>query len=403
MVTIRHSPCKLTRTSVIVEQAIGDNVMNDVLQEYAAIKTIDQNAFIEKKRDDFVERLIQSTSGVFDLFTIYIGDRLGFYKTLSESGSMTAVELASKTSTHGRYVQEWLEQQTVAGILGVENPQSDANTRLFFLPPGHDEVLTEKDSLNYLAPLAQLVIGVTRPLPTLLNAYQTGGGVPLSEYGEDFRDGQAGINRAMFLQELGQDWIPTIPELHTRLGAYPPARVADIGSGAGWSSIGIAQAYPNVYVDGFDLDEPSIELARGNAQEAGVDNQVNFQVRDAGDPSLAGTYDLVTAFECIHDMSNPVDALHTMRRLANENGIVLIADERVGDSFTPTGNDVEWMMYGWSVLHCLPVGMADQPSAATGTVMRSDTLRQYAQEAGFSQVKILPVDNFFFRLYQLIP
>jgi hypothetical protein len=124
-------------------------------------------------------------------------------------------------------------------------------------------------------------------------------------------------------------------------------------------------------------------------------------VRDAGDPELAGRYDLVAAFETVHDMSNPVGALATMHRLARQGGTVLVVDERVGDAFTPQGNDVEWMMYGWSILHCLPVGMADQPSAGTGTVMRAGTLRRYAVQAGYRGLEVLPVENFFFRMYRL--
>jgi 2-polyprenyl-3-methyl-5-hydroxy-6-metoxy-1,4-benzoquinol methylase len=192
-----------------------------------------------------------------------------------------------------------------------------------------------------------------------------------------------------------------MPDVHARLQADPPARIADIGCGLGWSSIGMAQTYPNVRVDGYDLDEPSIEMARSNAEESGVNGQVTFHVRDAAEVELAGQYDLVTAFECVHDMSDPVGALRTMRQLVNESGAVIIADERVGETFTPTGNDIEWMMYGWSVLHCLPVGMADHPSVGTGTVMRTNTLRQYAREAGFRDVEVLPIDNYFFRIYRL--
>lgn len=154
-------------------------------------------------------------------------------------------------------------------------------------------------------------------------------------------------------------------------------------------------------MDGFDLDVASIELARANAEHAGLTNRLKFHVRDAGDPTLAGRYDLVTAFECLHDMSQPVSALKAMRNLAGENGAVLVVDERVGESFTASGNEVEWMMYGWSVLHCLPVGKADAPSAETGTVMRPDILRRYAKEAGFRSVDILPIDNFFFQFYRL--
>ena len=109
----------------------------------------------------------------------------------------------------------------------------------------------------------------------------------------------------------------------------------------------------------------------------------------------------MTAFECVHDMSNPVGALRTMLSLAGDGGSVIVMDERVGDRFTAKGNEVEWMMYGWSVLHCLPVGKADVHSAETGTVMRADTLKQYAAEAGFCDLEVLPIDNFFFRFYRL--
>ncbi len=354
-----------------------------------------------EQRDAFLERVLASVSGAFDILTLYLGDQLGLDQALAKHGSQTSTELAARTGTQERYVREWLEQQTVTGVLEVENPDAEASERRFHLPSGHAEVLTDRDSLNYLAPLSQMIVGVATPLHQVLNAFRHGGGVPYSAYGKDFREGQAGINRAMFLQELPNDWLPAIPDVHERLLADPPARVADIGTGAGWSSIGIAQAYPKVRVDGYDLDAPSIELARANAAATGLNGNLTFHVRDASDPSLVGRYDLVTAFEAVHDMSDPVGALRTMRKLAGRNGAVIVADERVSDSFTPTGNDVEWMMYGWSVLHCLPVGMADHPSAATGTVMRTDTLRRYAQEAGFRDVEILPIDNFFFRIYRL--
>jgi hypothetical protein len=111
----------------------------------------------------------------------------------------------------------------------------------------------------------------------------------------------------------------------------------------------------------------------------------------------------VTAFECVHDMSQPVNALKAMRQLAGDRGAVLVVDERVGEAFTAAGNDVEWMMYGWSILHCLPVGKANAPSAETGAVMRPGTLHRYAHEAGFQRMEILSIDNLFFRLYRLHP
>ncbi|CAB1062012.1 Bll2645 protein [Olavius sp. associated proteobacterium Delta 1] len=132
-------------------------------------------------------------------------------------------------------------------------------------------------------------------------------------------------------------------------------------------------------------------------------NEDETRLRDAGDATLMGQYDLVTAFECIHDMSDPVGALQTMLELAGEKGTVIIMDERVGDRFSARGSGVEWMMYGWSVLHCLPVGKDDHHSAETGTVMRAGTLKRFAEKAGFCDVEVLPIDNFFFRFYRLNP
>jgi SAM-dependent methyltransferase len=350
-----------------------------------------------------MDQFLQSMSGAFNIFSIYIGDRLGLYRALHEGGPATAAELAGRTNTQTRYVREWLEQQTVVGILEVEDEKLGADERRFRLPPGHAEPLIECSSLNYMVPLAQLFVGATHPLPALLEAYRNGGGVPYEDYGSDLREGQAAINYPAFFHQLPEEWLPSMAGVHARLQADPPARIADIGCGYGWSSIGMARGYPKVQVDGFDLDGPSIERARQNARTNGVAGRVNFYARDAGDPSLTGQYDLVTAFECIHDMSNPVGALRVMRRLAGESGAVLIVDERVGDTFTTKGNDVEWMMYGWSILHCLPVGMAAPSGAGTGTVMRADTLQGYATEAGFRSFEILPIDNFFFRFYRLNP
>jgi len=355
------------------------------------------------QRDAFIERFLNFASGTFNMFSIYIGDRLGLYRALAEAGPATSKELAKRTRTHERYIREWLEQQTVAGILEIESENHTAAARRFRLPPGHVEPLIECSSLNYLSPMAQLLVGAVRPLPEVLEAYRKGGGVPFDSYGKDLREGQAAINYPAFWHQLPEEWLPAITDVHARLEADPPARVADIGCGYGWSSMGMARGYPRIRVDGFDLDSPSIKHAKENAKRNKLADRVRFQVRDAGDPSLEGRYDLVTAFECVHDLSNPVRALQTMRRLVKDDGVVLVVDERVGDKFTPKGNDVEWMMYGWSILHCLPVGMVDENAAGTGTVMRADTLKKYATDAGFSSVEVLPIEHFFFRFYRLNP
>jgi 2-polyprenyl-3-methyl-5-hydroxy-6-metoxy-1,4-benzoquinol methylase len=364
--------------------------------------TIDQQEDTVQ-RDALIERLLDATCGVWDIFAVYLGDQLGLYRALKAMQPATSGEIASLTGCSERYVREWLELQAMSGIVVTEDLDcDDAGERRFRLPAGHAEVLTDRESLNFLAPLAQIVVGAVRPIHAVRDAFRTGAGVPFADYGEDLRRGQAGMNRGMFLHQLGQEYLPAIPDIHARFQADPPARIADIGCGLGWSSIGMAQAYPTVLVDGFDLDLASVEEAQTNVAAAGLEARVNIRARDAADATLAGRYDLVTAFECVHDMSDPVGALRSMRRLAGERGTVLVVDERVREQFTPDGNDLERLMYGFSVLHCLPAELAEQPSVGTGTVMRPSTLRGYAREAGFRDIEILPLENFFFTFYRLI-
>lgn len=349
--------------------------------------------------EKFSERLLEAVATTFNVFGMYLGDQLGFYDVLAQDGPLSAAQLAARTGTDQRYVREWLEHQAVAGVLTVDGGNGD---RRFTLRPGAAEVLADRDSLNYLAPLVQLAAGAVRPLERLVRAYRQGGGVPFDEYGSDLREGQGRMNRAASLQLLGPVWIPAMPDVCQRLTTHEDARIADIGCGVGWASIGLALAYPKAHVDGFDTDEASVRRAAEHAVELGVSERVRFTVRDAGDAELRGRYDLVVALECIHDMSNPVAALGTMRRLARGDGAVLVVDERVADEFDPEAGVVESLMYGFSILHCLPAGMADQPSAATGTVMRIDTLRKYAEAAGFRGVEVLAIDNPLLRFYRLL-
>lgn len=365
------------------------------------MQTITPPSTVTATPDELATRLFEATLGTMDIFAVYLGDRLGYYRTLANDGPLTSAALAERTDTHERYAREWLEQQATTGILSCDNPEAAPSERRFALPPGYDQVLVDPDSLTTMAPIARVFVGCVKPLPALLDAFRTGGGVPYEDYGPDLAEGQAGTTRPQFRHLLAQEWLPALPDIHQRLQADPPARVADIGMGLGQSSIELARGYPKVRVDGFDLDRASVEAARVNAERAGLADRVTFQARDAGDPELAGRYDFALAVECVHDMSNPVAVLSSMRRLVGDDGTVLIVDEKVADRFAPPGDEVERFMYGFSVLHCLPVGMVEQPSAATGTVMREETLRRYAADAGFQAVTVLPVESDFFRFYRL--
>jgi 2-polyprenyl-3-methyl-5-hydroxy-6-metoxy-1,4-benzoquinol methylase len=339
--------------------------------------------------------------GFGDVYMVYAGDRLGLFRALAERGPATPAEVAEATGASPRYVREWLEQQAVTGIVTVDAPDRASDERRYTLPAGHAEVLLERDSLNYMAPFVRMMVGMARPLPSVLAAFRSGSGVAYADYDADFVEGQGDANRVQFVNSLA-GWLAAISDVDARLRADPPARVADVACGTGWSSIAIARAYPSVHVDGFDLDEGSIRLARENLAGLGLDDRVRFDVRDAAD--LAGAdYDVVTVFEAVHDLSRPVEVLRAVRALLAVGGSVVIADERAAETFTAPGDDLERVFYVWSVMHCLPVGMAEQPSAATGTAMRPDTLRRYAEDAGFAEFEVLPIENDFWRFYRLRP
>lgn len=356
-------------------------------------------ATIEAQRDALVERFFDSTLGAMDLLTVYVGDRLGLYRALHENGPSTPSELAAAAGIHERYAREWLEQQALTGILAVDDP--DADDRRYRLPEGHVEALLDDESLNLVAPFAQLVMACARPMDALLAAFRTGDGVPYADYGADLHEGQARFTRPLFDSLLGSEWFPAVPEMHERLQADPPARVADVACGQGRSSIAIARTYPKVTVDGIDLDEASIARARELLPGSGVEDRVTFHHANAADPGFSERYDLVTIFEALHDMSYPVEVLETLRGLLVEGGSVIVGDERTADRFSLDAGPVERMYYGFSVLHCLPVGMVGEDPAGTGTVMRESTVRGYAQRAGFAGFEVLPIENDFWRFYRL--
>ena len=358
---------------------------------------------VEARREALVRKLSADAIGALDLLCVYIGDRLGLYRALAGRLALTAAELAAIGGVHERYAREWLEQQTVSGVLEAENPGAPDGERRYRLPPGHDEVLVDESSLDFMASLAQGVVSCTPALGAVLEAFRTGGGVAYAAYGPDAHESQSRATRPLYERLLTSRWLPAVPALHARLLADPPARIADVACGHGHSSLAIAHGYPRVLVDGIDLDEPSIDAARELLSGSGLENRVAFYHRDAADPELTGRYDLVTLFEALHDVTRPVDVLESLRAMLTPAGCLFLADEKTEERFSPDAGEVERLHYGFSVLHCLPVGMQGENPAGTGTVMRPDTVRRYATEAGFSRVEILPIDDKFWRFYLLTP
>ncbi len=357
--------------------------------------------------DVVAERIFSMALAGAESMSIYVGQRLGWYAALAQGGPATSTELAERTATHERYTREWLEQQAVCGILVAQGENhAEAQTgdgtggRRYELPVGAAEALTDETSLSYLGALPRMFAAAAQHLPELLDAYRSGGGVSWEALGSDARESQAALNRPWFEHRLAGA-LKGVTELDEAL-RQPGARILDVGCGGGWSTIALARAYPGASVEGVDIDAPSVAMARANAASADLEDRVTFRMADAGSLAGSAAYDAAFAFECVHDMPRPVEVLEAARAVVREDGFVVVMDEAVADEFTSPGDDLERFMYACSVFICLPDGMSSAPSRGTGTVMRHDVLRGYAQEAGFEEVDVLPIEDFsFFRFYRL--
>jgi 2-polyprenyl-3-methyl-5-hydroxy-6-metoxy-1,4-benzoquinol methylase len=357
----------------------------------------------QDRSEALVERLFGATIGALELFSVYLGVELGLYPALEDDKALTSRELADRAAIAERYAREWLEQQAVAGLIEVEDTGERPDTRRYRLPAEHARVLCRPDDPAHVAPFAHAIAGIGGVVSRVAEAYRSGEGVPYEAYGAAFRHGQGHINRPTFTHELPGDWLGAMPDVLVRLEAAARPRIADVGCGQGWSTLALARAFPNAWVDGLDADPGSVADGRRHSAQAGLDGRVRFICADAAELPDHGRYELVVILEALHDLARPVEALAAARAALADDGAVLVVDERVADSFTAPGDEVERMMFGWSVTHCLPTQLVEQPSAALGTALRADTVRHLADQAGFARTEVLPVENDFFRLYRLDP
>jgi 2-polyprenyl-3-methyl-5-hydroxy-6-metoxy-1,4-benzoquinol methylase len=283
-------------------------------------------------------------------------------------------------------------------VLTVDDEHAAATERRYALPHAHAVALLDEEHPAYAGALVDVPPIVARTLDAVAEAFRTGAGVPFAAYG--LHDMQAGFTRPMFAHSLVDEWIPALPDVHARLEAGEPLRVVDVGCGEGWAAIYLAEAYPNITVRGVDLDDASIFVARRHASERGLEARVSFEVCDVTDPAFTEQFDLALATEVVHDLADPVSVLRAMGQMT-PNGAVLIIDENADEHFTASGDPIQRLLYSFSILHCLPSGRHAEHSAATGTVMRPETMRSYARDAGFASVDTLPIDHPMFRFYRL--
>ena len=360
--------------------------------------TIELTAEDETAVEEFAGNLFMAALAAMELANVELGIRLGLYNALAGAGPTTAAGLATKAGIAERYAREWLEQQATAGVVTVDDVAAPADQRRFTLPNAHAHVLLDDDSEACMKPCAATVPWLATALDVMTEEFRQGDGEAFGTF--DLHDIQAAFTRPVFVNHVVQNWLPALPDVQAKLDTGERVRIAEVGFGEGLAAIVIAQAYPNVEIDGFEVDPASIDTAKSAAADAGVADRVNFQLRDAADPTIEGNYDLVLAIEMLHDVPDPVGVLATMKKLAGTSGAVLVVDERTEDAFTVPASEMERFFYTFSTLHCLAVSMQDN-GAGTGTVIRASTVREYATAAGFADVEVLDVEHPQFRLYRL--
>lgn len=349
--------------------------------------------------EELAGRLFIAAVDMVELLDVYLGHTHGLYGRLADTGPLTCDELAQVTGLDRRYLREWLQSQVVAGFVSMTG--TDLDTAAFRLAPGGREVLVDETSPTYLAPLAQCAASAARAMPALVEAFRTGSGVPYASYGPEAVSAQAALNRPAYIHELAQHWVPAIPDLAALLAG--PARVADVGCGAGWAAIELCKAYPSISVHGYDSDETSIATARRNAIEHGVSDRVTFDVNDLRElgPQVP-PYDAVLLLECLHDMTSPALVLRTVRAHLAEGAVVIVMDERADDDLiAPSGDPVQRFLAGISPLWCFPQAVSGPDAQPYGAVFRPSHLTEVARQAGFAGADVLPIDHPSWRFYQL--
>lgn len=340
----------------------------------------DMSLIDEAKLQAFMGKMVGDMGAANGGALVILGARLGLYRALAEAGPSTSQELAERTGTHERYVREWLSAQAAAGYV-----EYDAAAGRFFMAPEQIMALADEDSPVYVASAFQLTASIYMDEPKIAEAFRSGQGVGWHEHSDCLFCGVEQFFRTGYRAHLIQEWLPALDGAVARLQAG--AKVADIGCGHGASTIIMAQAYPNSHFVGLDYHEASIDRAREAASAAGSPANLAFEVASAKDSPGEG-YDMVTVFDALHDMGDPVGAARRVREMLKEDGIFMIVEPMAGDSLVDNMNPVGRMYYAASTMICTPGSLAQEVGLGLGAQAGPKRLREVLNEAGFTRVRV---------------
>ncbi len=331
------------------------------------------------KLEQFVFRAVDEVGATLNAALVVMGDKLGLYRALAGAGALTPAELAERTGVAERYVREWLNAQAAGGYV-----EYDPSTSRYTLPPEQTVALTDFESPAYLPGFFQIALGSVLDSPRITDAARSGEGVGWHEHHHDVFEGCERFFRPGYNANLISSWLPALDGVVEKL--EQGITVADVGCGHGSSTILMAKAYPNSTFVGSDYHEGSIETARQRAEEAGVADHVRFETAPAAGYSGKG-YDLVTMFDCLHDMGDPAGAARHVRETIADDGTWLIVEPKAGDRVEDNLNPVGRAYYGFSTLLCTPASLSQEVGLALGAQAGEARIRDVVTAGGFTRFR----------------
>ena len=354
-----------------------------------------QPAIDEAKQRAFVRKALGDISSTTAVMMAAIGDRLGLFKAMEDGSPTNSLELADRAGVNERYAREWLGGMAAAGYL-----EYDAANQRFSLPPEYAMVLAQEGGPKFVAGTYQVLLGMLGPFDQLLQAFQNGGGVHQSAYGDNLWDGLERFSGGWFENLLMPEWMPAMPAVQEKLEIG--ASVADVGCGRGRAMIKLAQEFPNSSFTGFDLFPPTIAQATANAQAAGVADRVSFQELDVIQ-GLPEKYDIITTFDVIHDAADPLGLLRSIRQSLNPGGYYILLDINCSENLEDNLSPLSTTFHGFSLLYCLTTSLAND-GVGLGTLgLHPPKVEELCAQAGFGSVNLLPLKNPFHNLYEIKP
>jgi len=348
-----------------------------------------------EKTEAFTGKVLGDTAATFTTILAFLGDRLGLFKELAAGGPATSEELAQRARVNERYAREWLGAMASAGYL-----EYAPGTKRFTLPAEHAPALAEEGGPHFFAGAHEMIVSFVGVLDALEKAFREGGGVRQDAYGPTMRRGMERFTIGWFNNFLLQEWLPAMPDVEAKLRSG--GTLADVGCGRGHALVRLARQFPEARFVGYDIFEPTIAEAEANARAAGVHERVRFRAMDVakGPPER---YDVVTTFDVVHDSPDPLGLLRAIRGSLSPGGIYVCLDVNCSDRLEENLGALGSVFHGFSVLYCMTTSLG-RGGAGLGTLgFHEPKVRELCAEAGFREVRRVPIENPFNKLYEIRP